>query len=96
VFGGVGENSVISTNFNYPNKIFLLCSADAAMVIDKQKVAVDILHEIRTEVSRMKESIGMVPGLAVLHVGDTKLSTPYWAACGFVGIKSEDNSSICI
>ncbi|KAL0758581.1 hypothetical protein Bca101_074734 [Brassica carinata] len=63
-------------------------SSDAAMVIDKQKVAVDILHEIRTEVSRMKESIGMVPGLAVLHVGDTKLSTPYWAACGFVGIRS--------
>lgn len=58
------------------------------MVIDKQKVAVDIIHEIRTEVSRMKESIGMVPGLAVLHVGDTKLSRPYSAPCGFVGIRS--------
>ncbi|KAJ4868391.1 hypothetical protein Rs2_50060 [Raphanus sativus] len=63
-------------------------SSDAAMVIDKGKVAVDILHEIRTEVSRMKESIGMVPGLAVLHVGDTKLSKSYWVSCGFVGIRS--------
>ncbi|CAH8357641.1 unnamed protein product [Eruca vesicaria subsp. sativa] len=63
-------------------------SSDAAMVIDKKRVGKDIITEIRTEVSRMKESISMVPGLAVLLIGDTIISEPYSVPCEFVGIRS--------
>lgn len=36
----------------------------------------------------MKQSIGVIPGLAVILVGDRKISESYEVPCGFVGIKT--------
>ncbi|EOA20917.1 hypothetical protein CARUB_v10001252mg [Capsella rubella] len=67
-------------------------SEGAAIVIDGKAVAKKIRDEISIEVSRMKESIGVVPGLAVILVGDRKDSATYVRnkkkACDSVGIKS--------
>ncbi|GER40054.1 bifunctional protein folD [Striga asiatica] len=64
----------------------------SAKVIDGKSVAKQIREEIATEVSRMKESTGIVPGLAVILVGDRKDSATYVRnkkkACESVGIKS--------
>ncbi|XP_060218664.1 bifunctional protein FolD 4, chloroplastic-like [Lycium barbarum] len=61
-------------------------------VIDGKKVAKDIRDEITAEISRMKDSIGVVPGLAVVLVGERKDSATYVRnkkkACEAVGIKS--------
>lgn len=55
-------------------------------------MAKTIRDEITLDVSRMKESIGVVPGLAVILVGDRKDSATYVRnkkkACESVGIKS--------
>ena len=55
-------------------------------------MAKTIRDEITVDVSRMKESIGVVPGLAVILVGDRKDSATYVRnkkkACESVGIKS--------
>ncbi|VVB06819.1 unnamed protein product [Arabis nemorensis] len=63
-----------------------------AKVIDGKAVAKTVRDEITIEVSRMKESIGVVPGLAVVLVGDRKDSATYVRnkkkACESVGIKS--------
>lgn len=48
-----------------------------AKVIDGKYVAKQIRDEISAEVSRMKEAIGVVPGLAVILVGDRKDSATY-------------------
>ncbi|CAL9232632.1 Tetrahydrofolate dehydrogenase/cyclohydrolase NAD(P)-binding domain [Arabidopsis thaliana x Arabidopsis arenosa] len=67
-------------------------SEGAAIVIDGKAVAKKIRDEITIEVSRMKESIGVIPGLAVILVGDRKDSATYVRnkkkACDSVGIKS--------
>ncbi|XP_010528882.1 PREDICTED: bifunctional protein FolD 4, chloroplastic [Tarenaya hassleriana] len=67
-------------------------AAASAMVIDGKAVAKKIREEIAVEVSRMKDSIGLVPGLAVILVGDRKDSATYVRnkkkACGSVGINS--------
>ncbi|KAL0428902.1 UNVERIFIED_CONTAM: Bifunctional protein FolD 4, chloroplastic [Sesamum radiatum] len=64
----------------------------SAKVIDGKSVAKEIREEIATEISRMKESTGVVPGLAVILVGDRKDSATYVRnkkkACESVGIKS--------
>ncbi|KAL0425969.1 UNVERIFIED_CONTAM: Bifunctional protein FolD 4, chloroplastic [Sesamum radiatum] len=49
----------------------------SAKVIDGKSVAKEIREEIATEISRMKESTGVVPGLAVILVGDRKDSATY-------------------
>ena len=78
---------------------FLLISCTAAisteasaMVIDGKSIAKEIRHEITTEISRMKDEIGVIPGLAVILVGARKDSTTYVRnkkkACESVGIKS--------
>ncbi|XP_030474362.1 bifunctional protein FolD 4, chloroplastic isoform X1 [Syzygium oleosum] len=63
-----------------------------AKVIDGKYVAKQIRDEISAEVSRMKEAIGVVPGLAVILVGDRKDSATYVRnkkkACESVGINS--------
>ncbi|KAK9056191.1 hypothetical protein SSX86_027280 [Deinandra increscens subsp. villosa] len=63
-----------------------------AKVIDGKRVAQDIREEIGVEISRMKEEIGIVPGLAVILVGDRKDSATYVRnkkkACDTVGINS--------
>ncbi|KAM7276264.1 hypothetical protein ACFE04_018130 [Oxalis oulophora] len=63
-----------------------------AKVIDGKAVAKQIKEEIKIEVSRMKEAIGVVPGLAVVLVGDRKDSATYVnnkkKACDAAGITS--------
>ncbi|XP_073269423.1 bifunctional protein FolD 4, chloroplastic-like isoform X1 [Primulina huaijiensis] len=64
----------------------------SAKIIDGKSVAKEIRDEIAIEISRMKESIGVVPGLAVILVGDRKDSATYVRnkkkSCESVGIKS--------
>ncbi|XP_073144812.1 bifunctional protein FolD 4, chloroplastic-like [Henckelia pumila] len=64
----------------------------SAKVIDGKSVAKEIRDEIAIEICRMKESIGVAPGLAVILVGDRKDSATYVRnkkkACESVGIKS--------
>ncbi|KAM3378719.1 bifunctional protein FolD 4, chloroplastic [Capsicum galapagoense] len=69
-----------------------MASEASVKVIDGKKVAKDIRDEINAEISRMKDSIGVVPGLAVILVGERKDSATYVRnkkkACETVGIKS--------
>ncbi|KAJ0105452.1 hypothetical protein Patl1_17758 [Pistacia atlantica] len=64
----------------------------SAKIIDGKAVAKIIRDEITAEVSRMKDAIGIVPGLAVVLVGDRKDSATYVRnkkkACESVGINS--------
>ncbi|GLT60677.1 hypothetical protein SLA2020_334330 [Shorea laevis] len=64
----------------------------SAKVIDGKSVAKQIREEIAAEVSRMKDEIGVVPGLAVILVGERKDSATYVRnkkkACESVGINS--------
>lgn len=61
-------------------------------MIDGKEIAKEIRDEIGVDVSRMKDAIGLVPGLAVIIVGDRKDSATYVRnkrkACESVGIKS--------
>ncbi|RCV05776.1 hypothetical protein SETIT_1G109700v2 [Setaria italica] len=68
-------------------------AADAsAKVIDGKLVAKQVREEIAVEVTKMKDVIGIVPGLAVILVGSRKDSQTYVRnkkkACEAVGIKS--------
>ena len=69
-----------------------MASETGAKVIDGKLVAKKIREEISVEVSRMKDEIGVVPGLAVVLVGDRKDSATYVRnkkkACESVGINS--------
>lgn len=64
----------------------------SAKVIDGKAVAKEIREEIAAEICKMKEATGVVPGLAVILVGDRKDSATYVRnkkkACESVGIKS--------
>ncbi|OVA19630.1 Tetrahydrofolate dehydrogenase/cyclohydrolase [Macleaya cordata] len=64
----------------------------SAKVIDGKAVAKQIRDEITSEISRMRDAIGKVPGLAVILVGDRKDSATYVRnkkkACEAVGITS--------
>ncbi|XP_073278049.1 bifunctional protein FolD 4, chloroplastic-like [Primulina huaijiensis] len=76
----------------------------SAKIIDGNSVARDIRDEMATEISKMKESSGVVPGLGVILVGDRKDSATYVEnkkiACEAVGINSykvhlpEDSSEL--
>jgi methylenetetrahydrofolate dehydrogenase (NADP+)/methenyltetrahydrofolate cyclohydrolase len=48
-----------------------------AVIIDGKKIARDILDEVRVEALRLKESTGIIPGLAVLLVGNDPASRIY-------------------
>lgn len=69
-----------------------LSGGGCATVIDGKAVAKKIREEVSAEVARMKEAIGVVPGLAVILVGDRTESATYVRnkkkACGHVGINS--------
>lgn len=69
-----------------------MASEASAKVIDGKAVAKQIRDEITAEASRMKDAIGVVPGLAVILVGDRKDSATYVRnkkkACQSVGINS--------
>ncbi|XP_075637112.1 bifunctional protein FolD 1, mitochondrial isoform X2 [Castanea sativa] len=63
-----------------------------AAIIDGKSMAEEIMSRIAFEVKRMKESIGKVPGLAVIMVGQRRDSQTYVRnkikACGEAGIMS--------
>lgn len=69
-----------------------LTTESSAKVIDGKHVAKIIREEVATEVTRMKDTIGIVPGLAVIIVGDRKDSASYVRqkrkACDAAGINS--------
>ncbi|CAI9101776.1 OLC1v1039187C2 [Oldenlandia corymbosa var. corymbosa] len=69
-----------------------LATEASAKIIDGKSIAKDVRDEVAAEVSRMKEAIGVVPGLAVILVGDRKDSATYVRnkkkACESVGINS--------
>lgn len=71
--------------FNHSNE-------HAGLLIDGKSIAEEIRAEIASEVRRMKESIGKVPGLAVILVGQRRDSQSYVRnkikACEEAGIKS--------
>ncbi|KAJ6913459.1 bifunctional protein FolD 1 [Populus alba x Populus x berolinensis] len=64
----------------------------SALVIDGKLIADEIRFRIAEQVRRMKDSVGKVPGLAVILVGDRRDSLTYVRnkvkACEDAGIKS--------
>ena len=66
----------------------------AAQIIDGKQVAADMRAELKTEVANLKEK-GIVPGLAVVLVGEDPASKSYVTAkeraCEDIGIYSNDN-----
>ncbi|KAG9139453.1 hypothetical protein Leryth_020690 [Lithospermum erythrorhizon] len=82
-------------NVNYSSSVVVRAamSTDApAKIIDGKYTAKVIREEIAAEISTMKDAIGIVPGLAVILVGDRKDSATYVRnkkkACESVGINS--------
>ncbi|KAM7249693.1 hypothetical protein ACFE04_003415 [Oxalis oulophora] len=76
-----------------PRQIAVAAAAPAAPhIIDGKVIAEEIRDTIATEVRRMKDSIGKIPGLAVLLVGHRRDSLTYVRnkikACQQAGIKS--------
>ncbi|GAB2271678.1 Bifunctional protein FolD 4, chloroplastic [Dionaea muscipula] len=88
--------SLVSDHHSLPSSTLLVSDAMAsdssAKVIDGKTVAKQIREEIAVEVLRMRDAIGVVPGLAVILVGDRKDSSTYVRnkkkACESVGINS--------
>jgi methylenetetrahydrofolate dehydrogenase (NADP+)/methenyltetrahydrofolate cyclohydrolase len=66
----------------------------AAKIIDGKQVAADMRAELKTKVAKLKED-GIVPGLAVVLVGEDPASKSYVTAkeraCEEIGIYSDDN-----
>ena len=66
----------------------------AAQIIDGKQVAADMRAELKAEVAKLKEQ-GVVPGLAVVLVGEDPASKSYVTAkeraCEEMGIYSDDN-----
>lgn len=71
---------------------FTTANEQNAAIIDGKSMAEEIMSRIAFEVKRMKESIGKVPGLAVIMVGQRRDSQTYVRnkikACGEAGIMS--------
>ncbi|XP_020529463.1 bifunctional protein FolD 4, chloroplastic isoform X2 [Amborella trichopoda] len=71
-----------------------LASEPVAIVIDGKSIAKQIRNEIAVEVSRVKDALGIVPGLAVILVGSRPDSQTYVRnkkkACEAVGITSQE------
>lgn len=68
----------------------------SAKIIDGKAVSDSIKAELRAEVARMKETKGLVPGLAVIIVGNDPASRVYVdskkRACAEIGIYSEEHA----
>ena len=81
-FNAVGEN------FNIAGKGFM------AVIIDGNKIAQEIRHELRKQALALKEKTGIVPGLAVILVGEDPASQVYVGrkakACAEVGFLSRE------
>ncbi|CAA6655977.1 unnamed protein product [Spirodela intermedia] len=90
------SSSPLSTcSASVPRASSVTVNADSsAKVIDGKACAKKIREEIAAEISRMKEAIGVVPGLAVILVGSRKDSQTYvrnkQKACEGVGITSHE------
>lgn len=73
--------------------MFLVDYPQTTTVIDGRTIAEEITSRITSEVRKMKNSIGRVPGLAVIMVGQRRDSQTYVrnkiAACEEAGIKSK-------
>ncbi|XP_031490365.1 bifunctional protein FolD 4, chloroplastic-like [Nymphaea colorata] len=69
-------------------------SEHTAAIIDGKLISKQIKDEIASEISRMKDAIGIVPGLAVILVGTRKDSQTYVRnkkkGCELVGITSHE------
>lgn len=69
-----------------------LATETSGKIIDGKAVAKEIRGEVAAEILRMKDALGVVPGLAVILVGDRKDSATYVRnkkkACESVGINS--------
>lgn len=65
-----------------------------AVIIDGNKIAQEIRHEVRTQALALKEKTGIVPGLAVVIVGKDLASLVYVGrkakACAEVGFLSRE------
>ena len=48
-----------------------------AVIIDGKKIAQDIIDEVKAETQRLKERTGLIPGLAVILVGNDPASSIY-------------------
>jgi methylenetetrahydrofolate dehydrogenase (NADP+) / methenyltetrahydrofolate cyclohydrolase len=59
-----------------------------ASIIDGKKIAQDIRNEVRHSVQSLKEKNGIIPGLAVILVGDDPASKIY------VGKKAQDCAEV--
>ena len=66
-----------------------------ATIIDGKQVAQDIRVELKNEIEQLKLDHGVVPGLAVILVGDDPASRSYVTAkeraCEDIGVYSNDN-----
>ncbi|XP_076934059.1 bifunctional protein FolD 1, mitochondrial-like [Bidens hawaiensis] len=56
---------------------YKLASDHTARVINGKQIAEEIISKVATEVTRMRKTIGKVPGLGVILVGDRKDSQTY-------------------
>lgn len=63
-------------------------------IIDGKKVSAEVKEEVKRQTLKLKETHGVIPGLAVVIVGDDPASRVYVnnkkKACEFVGFKSEE------
>lgn len=80
------------TDYNSPSIQNFANNEQTAAVIDGKSIAEEIRLRIGTEVTRMKDTTGKVPGLAVILVGERKDSQTYVRnkikACEEAGVKS--------
>ncbi|XP_059305175.1 bifunctional protein FolD 1, mitochondrial-like isoform X3 [Lycium ferocissimum] len=80
-----------SSNFTHSHSPPPTTNNKSARIIDGRSAAEEIKSSIAIEVSKMKESIGKVPGLAVILVGQRRDSLAYvrnkTMACHEVGIR---------
>ncbi|KAI3829540.1 hypothetical protein L1987_03666 [Smallanthus sonchifolius] len=81
-----------SSSINYSeSSTRKFASEQTARVIDGKQIAEEIISKVAIEVTRMKKTIGEVPGLGVILVGDRKDSLTYVRnkikACEEAGIK---------
>jgi len=67
----------------------------AAEIIDGKQVAADMRAELKEKVAKLKDETGLIPGLAVVLVGEDPASKSYVTAkeraCADIGIFSDDN-----
>ncbi|TKY65485.1 Bifunctional protein FolD 4 [Spatholobus suberectus] len=89
---GVGPTTSLHFSSSHVASVAAMATESSAKVIDGKSVAKQIRDEITAEVSRMREATGVIPGLAVILVGDRKDSATYVRnkkkACESVGINS--------